>query len=374
MKAISYLSNKEQQFSTSSDDESLNFTKLKTIRKMNGYHSSAIDAVAAEQPSTIEPSNTSPCSTGSADSIEDKCSHSPPSRTRITTTFSNLSSKRLSNPVQNHRSNPTMGTATLTRTFAFDRTCMEKYVRGKGQINEPIEFQVQAVYQTPIDEEQELSSQTIEQTYVILSRTNLHHISSSETSPLSDDSLHSRSFTNTISTPFYIISNPHVIDESEGEHHSSIPPNLPKASSILCSMKKYARTVSSEYHLSKNNDNINNEPTLLQVKYFDGRLPLRNDHARESFRKSQTLSDSISARLNRVGLNKGSSTQDLTYSGTSFNTSYRKRMLNRFRTFIENNSFDDTSSTSSSTSSQTRPWQHKTMTELYNERKTKLHR
>ena len=176
MKAISYLSSKEQQFSTSSDEESLNFTKLKTIRKMNGYHPSAIDAVAAEQQSTIEPSNTSPCSTGSSDSIEDKCSHSSPTRTRITTTFSNLSSKRLSNPVQNQRSNPTMGTATLTRTFAFDRTCMEKYVRGEGQINEPIKFQVQAVYQTPIDEEQELSSQTIQQTYVILSQINSHHL------------------------------------------------------------------------------------------------------------------------------------------------------------------------------------------------------
>lgn len=170
MKAMSYLSNKEHQFSTSSDDESLNLTKLKTIRKLNGYHPSAIDSVAGEHQSTIERSNTSPSSIESSDSIEDKCSPSSPVRTRITTTFSNLSSKRISNPVQNQRSNPTMGTATLTRTFAFDRTCMEKYVRGKGEINEPIEFQVQTIYHAPIDEEQEFSSQTIEQTYVILSR------------------------------------------------------------------------------------------------------------------------------------------------------------------------------------------------------------
>lgn len=166
MKAMSYLSSKEQQFSTSSDDESSSFTKLKTIRKVNGYHPTAVSMVAAEQPSTMEPSNGSPCSTTSLDSIEDKRSPSSPVRTRITTTFSNLSSKRLSNPVQSQRTNPTMGTATLTRTFAFDRTCMEKYVRGKGQINEPIEFQVKSIYESPIEEEEH--TQGHEQTYVIL--------------------------------------------------------------------------------------------------------------------------------------------------------------------------------------------------------------
>ena len=140
-------------------------------------------------------------------------------------------------------------------------------------------------------------------------------------------------------------------------------------------MKNYARTVSSEYRFSHHQANPFNEPTLLQVKYLDGRQSLRNDQARESFRKSKAFSDSISSHLNRLGLNKVSSTQDLASPTTSFHMSYRKRMLNRFRTFIENNSHDESScSSSSSSSSQARPWQHKTITELYNERKTKVHR
>jgi hypothetical protein len=134
-------------------------------------------------------------------------------------------------------------------------------------------------------------------------------------------------------------------------------------------MKKYARTIASEYRFSHNNEEHTfNEPTLLQVKYLDGRLPLRNDLKIESFRKSQILSDSISDRLNRVGRAKMASTQDLTFPTTSFNMSYRKRILNRFRTFIENNSFEP-----SPLPTQSRPWQHKTISELYNERKTKSH-
>jgi hypothetical protein len=157
------------------------------------------------------------------------------------------------------------------------------------------------------------------------------------------------------------------MDDSECERHSSVVKNPSKGSSILFSMKKYARTITSDYHLTHNNSNIFNEPTLVQVKYFDGRLPLKNDHTRESFQKSHTLSDSISSRLNRLGLTKMASTQDLSFQTTSFNTSYRKRMLNRFRTFIENNL-----SESPSPSPQSRPWQHKTISELYNERKTKI--
>jgi hypothetical protein len=130
-------------------------------------------------------------------------------------------------------------------------------------------------------------------------------------------------------------------------------------------VKKYARTVTSEYRSSHVHDNekIFTEPTLLQVKYLDGRRPLKDDHARASFRKTQTLSDSISARLNRFGLSKMSSTQDLSSQTMPFNVSYRKRMFSRFRTLIDNNS---------SQLSQSIPWQHKTISELYNERKNKV--
>ena len=132
-------------------------------------------------------------------------------------------------------------------------------------------------------------------------------------------------------------------------------------------MKKYARTVTSEYRLPHNNNQSTfAEPTLLQVKYLDGRNTLKDDHARESFRKTQTLSGSIASRLNRLGLQKMSSTQDL--SSTSLNVSYRKRMLNRFRTIIENNS------TEPSQIPQSTPWQHKTISELFNERKYKVNR
>jgi hypothetical protein len=130
-------------------------------------------------------------------------------------------------------------------------------------------------------------------------------------------------------------------------------------------MKKCARTIASDYRLSLNNSNISNEPTLLQIKYFDGRLPLKDDDARVSFRKSHAFSDSIATRLNRLGLIQTNSTQDLSFQTTSFTTSCRKRILNRFRTFIENN-------LSESPSPQSRPWQHKTISELFHERKMKI--
>ncbi len=190
----------------------------------------------------------------------------------------------------------------------------------------------------------------------------------SELPPTPADPFHCRSFTNTIPAPCYISSELSTIDDSECERQSSVATNPSKASSsILSSMRKYARTITPDYRLSHNNSNIFNEPTLIQVKYFDGRLPLKNDHARESFQKSHTFSDSIASRLNRLGLTKMASTQDLSFPTTSFNISYRKRMLNRFRTFIENNLTE-----SPSPSPQSRPWQHKTISELYNERKAKI--
>lgn len=134
-------------------------------------------------------------------------------------------------------------------------------------------------------------------------------------------------------------------------------------------MKKYARTVASEYFSTLNNhDNIAAEPKLLQVKYLDGSRSLKDENAQELFQRNQMTSGSIANRLNRLGLTKISSTQDLSSQTTSFNNSYRKRMLNRFRTIIENNTFE------SSELPQSRPWQHKTVIELFNEKKHKIHR
>lgn len=156
MKAISYLSTKEQQFSTSSDDDSSHKTKLKTIRNINEYHPIVISTVATEPPkSTI---NSSRHSTTSLDSIENKSLPSSPIRTRMITTFSNLSSQRPLNPIQIPRRSPTMGTKTLIRTFAFDRACMEKYGQPTEQTTEPIEI--------TIKEEIELPLPTNEQRYV----------------------------------------------------------------------------------------------------------------------------------------------------------------------------------------------------------------
>jgi len=170
MKAMSYVSTKEQDLSTSSDDESLKITKLKTIRQINEYHPTAISAVAAEQQSTTQQSNSSRHSTTSLDSIENKSSSSSPIRTRTTTTFSNLSSQRPLNPIQIQRPGPTMGTTKLTRTFAFDRACMEKYGLGQEKKTEPIEISTTPVFETIIPEETELPLQTNKQTYVFLNK------------------------------------------------------------------------------------------------------------------------------------------------------------------------------------------------------------
>jgi hypothetical protein len=179
-----------------------------------------------------------------------------------------------------------------------------------------------------------------------------------------------RSYPNMIPSSFYIGSQASIIDQLEFEHQSSGLNDLSKAPSLLCAMKKYARTVTSEYRLNQNNLNGNTsaEPTLLQVKYLDGRRPLKDDYAQDSYRKSQTLTGSIATRLNRIGISKMSSTQDLS-SGTSFNISYRKRMVNRFRSFIENNSSE---STQPPPVPKSRPWQHKTISELFHDKKYKV--
>jgi hypothetical protein len=173
IKAKSSLSKKEQHLSSSDDDESLNTTKLKTIRKVNDYHSTTILPVAAEQQSTAQLTNSSHHSTASLDSIENKPIPSLPIQTRPTTTFSNLSSQRTSNSTQIQRSGPKMGTTTLTRTFAFDRACMEKYGRVQEQITEPIKIPIIPVCQPSVKQKTELSPKRNEQTYVFIRKQNL---------------------------------------------------------------------------------------------------------------------------------------------------------------------------------------------------------
>ncbi|CAF0892683.1 unnamed protein product [Rotaria sordida] len=367
VKAMSYASIKEQQhYSPSSDDESMNITKLKTIRKVNEYHPMAIPTVTSEQQSNIQYSNSSYYSTTSLDSIENKSLSSSPISKRITTTFSNLSSQRTSNSTQIQRIGPTMGTTTLTRTFAFDRVCMEKYGREQEQENKFIETPLRSNTESSIKKRIELSNKKKEQTEQ-LSRSN--------------NTLNRYSCIDTIPASFYIDNELSAIEDSEFEHHSTVPSSIPmsnsqsKASSILCLMKKYARTVKSDYRLThnKSNGNLSSEPTLLQVKYLDGRVPLNDNQARESVRKNSKLSDSIANRLNRLSLHNMSSTQDLSSTSTTFYASYRKRVLNRFRSFVENN-FNEPPSSPSSSVPQSRPWQHKTISELLSEKKYTVNR
>ncbi len=121
--------------------------------------------------------------------------------------------------------------------------------------------------------------------------------------------------------------------------------NLSKPTKLLRLVKKRTQIVNSEYYLSS--DEIQtNEPTLLQVKYLDGRQTLINFNALESFEKSRLLSTSISSRMN---LSKISTTKDL---------SYGKRILNSFQRFFRSNPNE-----------QTKPWQQKTILELLNEKK-----
>ncbi|CAM4890039.1 unnamed protein product [Rotaria socialis] len=365
IKAMSYAKMREQNYSASSDDESLNITKLRTITKINDYYPTAVATVAAEPNSSIQHSDSFCNSTTSIDSIEKNTLPSSPVQTRTTTTtFSNLSSQRSTNLIHSERLGPTVGTTTLTRTFAFDRACMEKYGRAQGQENEPIDITQITIAEHIAKREKEPSQKQIQQT------EQLSNI---------ENTLHCRSFINHVPTSIYVDSETNTIDDSDCEHHSlklSLPPmsnSLTKSSSILGLMKKYARAVKTEYRFAhKNSDNPSAEPTLLEVKYLDGRNTLQDADARESFRKSQKLSSSIASRINRLGLHNRASTQDLASTTSSFYASYRTRMLNRFRSFVENNIAEPPLPTSSLPKS--RSWQHKSIAELFHEKKYTVNR
>jgi hypothetical protein len=118
--------------------------------------------------------------------------------------------------------------------------------------------------------------------------------------------------------------------------------NLPNPSTFFRLIKKHTRTIKSGYYLHDDKMKIN-EPTLLQVKYVDGRQTLTDLNALESMQKFQ------------LNLLKNSYKQDL---------SYRKRILNRVQSFLK----------STNSNEQSIPWQQKTVLELYYERKNKVNR
>jgi len=198
-------------------------------------------------------------------------------RYSITSLDSLEHNSHISNPIQTQQKESTFKTTTLTRTFAFDRVCMEKSECVKEQnINGP---------ETYIEEQSIL--------------------------------------------PFYL--------NNKGNNPSP----------FFRLIKKHTRSVKSEYHLCNNEIKIN-DPLLFQMKYLDGRPTLTDFNALESLQKSQLLTNSISSRLST---SKISLIQDL---------SYRKRILNRVQTFFKSTSND-----------QSKPWQQKTIFELFNERKNK---
>ena len=171
LKAISHASLREQKLSTSSDNESLNTAKLRTVMRKSEYYPTAITTVSSEQQSSIQNSEFLHYSITSLDSIESKSLSSSPIRTRIHMTFSNLSSQHPLNSTQIQQQGPTMSTATRTRTFAFDHGCMKKYSQVQEQESHPMKVPVTSICETTKEEKIKTSEKTNNQTYVYITKT-----------------------------------------------------------------------------------------------------------------------------------------------------------------------------------------------------------
>ncbi|CAF3648972.1 unnamed protein product [Rotaria socialis] len=143
--------------------------------------------------------------------------------------------------------------------------------------------------------------------------------------------------------PFYLNHKP-KIDNSALLFNNSIT-----KSPVFRLAKKRSQTIKSEYYLP---DEVmkSSEPSLLQVKYLDGRATLVNNHIRELSEKSENLSNSISSR---TSVSKMFHTEDI-----SLYESLRKRISNRFQNILK-----------SSSTEKPKTWQHKTIFELFSERK-----
>lgn len=349
--------------SSSSDEEPAKNTKLKTIRKVNEYHPRTVSSVAAEQRCLAHRPSSQPlhCSITSLDSIEKISPTDLPRGKRNTTTFSHLSSQRAVKSSSAPRPSLTMGTATLTRTFAFDRACMEKFSVAH-------ETKPSSTDNSNLSDSQTASKEEIELA-----------VNASTSTPVEDTIVVDHKPPNALGTPFYLGGRgPEPSDASEIAPHrrpsqiESGSQSLSKASAVICLMKRYARSVSSEYRLAHQNEiHRSAEPTLLQVNYLDGRRTLKDDNAREQLQRTHTLSSSISSRLNRLGLPKVSSAQDLSLPSTtaSMSGSFRKRMFSRFRSLVESTSAEQQQAGPPPLS---RPWQQKTIGELFSERKYKV--
>ena len=99
---------------------------------------------------------------------------------------------------------------------------------------------------------------------------------------------------------------------------------------LLRLFKPYNRNIKSEYYHSTN-EIYTDEPSLIQMKYHDGRPTLIDQNVLKSFEKSHRS-----------------------------DVSYCKRIINRLQTFLK-----------PSPTELSRPWQHKTIFELF---KTKINR
>jgi hypothetical protein len=108
--------------------------------------------------------------------------------------------------------------------------------------------------------------------------------------------------------------------------------SLSKTSTFRRLIKNRTRIMKSKYDLS-NHKSKSNEPSLIQIKYLDGRTTLTDIHAQESYTSS------------RLSL--------------STHSSYRKRIFNHFQTVFKPNS--------------TEPRQRKSVFGLFNERKSKAY-
>ncbi|CAF0885887.1 unnamed protein product [Rotaria sp. Silwood1] len=148
--------------------------------------------------------------------------------------------------------------------------------------------------------------------------------------------------------PFYLN------NKSNTNKNSSISNDVMETSPLLRSLKKRSRAIKSEYYLPE--DDIKpNDTSIFQMKYFDGRHTVADHNTRASIEESQFFSSSISSR---TSLSKIFQPDDITA-----NSSLRKRILHRFQNFLKPNSTE-----------KSRPWQHKTIFELFTDRKSKTDR
>lgn len=145
-------------------------------------------------------------------------------------------------------------------------------------------------------------------------------------------------------SPFYLHPKPQVLN-----YRSSTPNTLTHTSSEAYPPKKRRWIIKSAWNIS--DDSVKkSEPSLIQVKYLDGRPTLTNSNTRESLEKSKHLSCSMSSQSNLLYVQQK--------EDTPTHTSIRKRILNRFQNLFK-----------SPSTPKPKSWQQKTILELFNAKK-----